>query len=212
MPASDSRNRSPYAIEELTVAFHRSPLGAWWRWRTELALALALVSAFTWLWVLLGWWAWPLVILGGLALVLALLPWTRRFLLARFWALLTRHRLQRAFWELRLHTRAGLIPLIPWLTTTPVGTRAVVLVRAGMSFSDFEDQADAFATACGAREARVTPSARWSSVLVIDIIRRDALGPARVVSSPLADLPTAVPALEPAAPRAWPEPAWAAED
>ena len=86
--------------------------------------------------------------------MLALVPWSRRFVVARFWALFTRHRLQRAFWELRRRTRAGLIPLIPWITTFQVGTRAVVLARAGMTFSDFESQADAFATAWRSRSPR----------------------------------------------------------
>ncbi len=65
----------------------------------------------------------------------------------------------------------------------------LVLIRAGMVFEDFEDSAAAFAAACGARDCRVTASPRWSWLLFIDIIRRDVLGPARVVRSPLADLP-----------------------
>lgn len=208
MPATDSRSRSPYAIEELTVTFHRSKLGAWWRWRSELLVALVLVAAFCWLWSQLGSWLWPLLILGGLALVLVAVPRTRRFLAARFWALFTRHRLQRAFWELRLHTRAGRLPLIAWISATPVGTRALVICRAGLCFEDFEDCAAEFASACGAREARVTCSPRWTWLIFIDVIRRDVLGPARVVRSPLAELDTADPGSGPS----WPEPAWAAED
>ena len=83
--------------------------------------------------------------------------------------------------------------------------RAWVLIRAGMTFEDFEDSAAAFAAACGAVDCRVTVSSRWSWLLCIDIIRRDVLGPARVIRSPLADLP----ALDPADVPAWPEPALA---
>jgi hypothetical protein len=64
-----------------------------------------------------------------------------------------------------------------------------VLLRAGMTFEDFEESAPAFAVACGARDCHVTASPRWSWLLVIDVIRRDALGPSRVIRSPLADLP-----------------------
>ena len=66
----------------------------------------------------MSWWlgsySWSLAVLGGVVLVLVLVPWSRRFLLARFWCLFTRHRLQRVFWELRLHTRAGHLPWVLW--------------------------------------------------------------------------------------------------
>jgi hypothetical protein len=190
-------SRSPYTIEELTVVLHRSRLGALWRWRTELLIALALLVT----WLRLSWWvgsySWSLAILGGFALVLGTAPWSRRVLLACFWALFTRHRLQRAFWELRLHTRAGRLPLIVVILSTAVGCRALVLIRAGMTFADFENAAPAFASACGALDCRVTCSDRWSWLITIDVIRRDVLGPSRVIRSPLAEL-APVPA--------WPQP------
>jgi hypothetical protein len=195
MPAADrSRSSSPYAVEQMAVTMHRSVLGAWWRWRTETAALLVLAGCFFYAWYRLGSWLCPLLILGGLVLVLALVPHSRRFVLARFWVLFTRHRLQRCFWELRLHTRAGRLPLVPLITVTPVGSRAWVLLRAGMTFEDFEDSAPAFATACGALDCRVT-AGRWAWLLCIDVMRRDVLGPARVIRSPLGDLPPVVPGL-----------------
>jgi hypothetical protein len=143
--------------------------------------------------VTLGSWLAALLVLVGLVLVLALVPWPRRFLVGRFWAVFHRHRLQRAFWELRLHTRAGRLPLIAWVSATPVGSRAVVICRAGLCFADFEDAANQLASACGAREARVTGSPRWSWLIFIDVIRRDVLGPARIVRNPLTDLATTDP-------------------
>jgi hypothetical protein len=133
------------------------------------------------------------------------LPWTRRFLAARFWCLVTRHRLQRAFWEMRLHTRAGHLPLILATYGTKVGERVLVLARAGTSLADYEDAADVFAAACGAREARVSASPRWSQLITIDILRRDILAPRRVVPSVLVDVagPVTVPA---ASPEPGPEP------
>jgi hypothetical protein len=207
MPAADSRSRSssPYAVEQMAVSFNRSRFGAWWRWRSELSAFLLLSGSYFYGWWRLGSWLWPLLILAGLVLVLALVPETRRFIVARFWVLFVRHRLQRSFWELRLHTRAGRLPLVPWISATPVGVRAWVLLRAGMTFEDFEDSAAAFAAACGARDCRVTASARWAWLLCIDIIRRDALGPARVIRSPLAELP----AIDPDDLPAWPEPSLA---
>ena len=114
-----ARQRSPYALEALTVKLDRSALGACWRWRTELLIVLVLAAASVWLWLVLGSWPWSLAVLGGLVLVLAAVPWPRRFIIAWFWALFTRHRLQRAFWELRLHTRAGRLPLIAWIDRDP---------------------------------------------------------------------------------------------
>jgi len=206
-----ARQRSPYALETVSVKLDRSALGACWRWRTELLAVLVLAAAFGWLWSVLGSWWRPLAVLGGLVLVLAAVPPSRRFAVAWFWALFTRHRLQRAFWELHLHTRSGRLPLIAWITATPVGSRALVICRAGLCFEDFEANAPEFASACGAREARVTCSARWSWLIWIDVIRRDVLGPDRVIRSPLADLPAidldGLPAIDADYGPSWPEPA-----
>jgi len=195
MPAADSRSRSssPYAVEQVAVKVDRSVFGAWWRWRSELGLVTGGASGFLECWHCIGLDATG-VALGVPAAVAVALPWSRRFLAARFWALFARHRLQRSFWELRLHTRAGRLPLIVFIFPTAVGCRALVMLRAGMTFEDFEDSAAAFATACGARECRVTASPRSAWFAWIDVIRRDVLGPARVVRSPLADLPAVLPA------------------
>jgi hypothetical protein len=196
MPVKNAAARSPYRLEELTVIADRSPLGAAWRWRTEVALLLALAAWSGCLWWLLGWWGWPLILGEVLALALALVPWSRRFLIARFWCVLTRHRLQRAFWELRIHTRAGRLPLVPWLHATPVGCRAYVVLRAGMTLEKLDDNAVALAVACGAREAQVSGSGRWSSLIAIDVIRV-TLAQARVVYSPLADMVPVLAAADP---------------
>jgi hypothetical protein len=191
MPVDDSRSRSssPYLIEELPVNIHRSVLGVWWRWRSEIGIGAGALAGFAECWHCVGLDATGCM-LGGLAAgAAAQLPWPRRFLSARVRVLFVRHRLQRAFWELRLHTRAGRFPLIPWMTGTPVGVRAWVILRAGMTFEDFEDSASAFAVACGARECRVTISADRAWLVFIEVIGRDVLGPAVIVTSPLADVP-----------------------
>lgn len=187
-------NRSPYALEDLTILLRRSRVGAAWRWRTEMTTLVTGSGGFFETWHLIGLDLAGTAFGGGLALAL-LLPWSRRFMLARFWCLVTRHRLQRAFWETRLHTRAGHLPLVLWTRGTKVGERAYVLARAGMSAADFEDAVPAFAAACGAREARVSFSPRWSQLITIDILRRDLLSPRHVVPSTLVDLagPVAVP-------------------
>ncbi len=103
-----------------------------WRWRTEIALLVGSAAGF-----LAGWHFIGLdltgVALGGGAALLAGLPWARRFVSRRFWCLVTRHRLQAVFWELRLHTRKFRLPLVMWTRPTPVGERAWLLLRAGLS-------------------------------------------------------------------------------
>ena len=72
------------------------------------------------------------------------------------------------------------------MQATSVGFRVLVMLRAGMTFEDFADTAAAFAVACGARDFRVSESARWAWLVSIDVIRRDVFAPARDVPSPLA--------------------------
>ena len=150
----------------------------------------------------MSWWlasySWSLAVLGGLVLVLALVPWSRRFLAARFWCLFTRHRLQRVFWELRLHTRAGHLPWVLWTRPTTVGVRSWVLCPPGTCADDFRDSAKEIAAACGGREARVTASRRWSLLIVIDVLRRDLLAPGTTVRSRLAADAVRAPVLVPA--------------
>lgn len=205
--ATASKNASPYAFEELTILLRRSRLGMAWRWRTEMATLTTGSGGFLETWHLIGLDLAGVAFGGGLALAL-LLPWTRRFLAARFWCLLTRHRLQRAFWETRLHTRAGRLPLVLWLTGSKVGVRAYVLAPAGTSLTAFENAAEIFAAACGAREAHVSASPRWSQLITIDIMRKDVLSSRVVVPSVLVDLGEPVsgdaPALG-AEPLAWPQ-------
>jgi hypothetical protein len=190
-------------VEQVAVSVSRSRLGGLWRWRSEAGYLSAASSGVLGCWHCVGPAATG-VALGVPAVVAVALPVSRRFLASRFWVLFTRHRLQRSFWELRLHTRAGRLPLVIWTGSTLVGSRAWVMLRAGMTFDDFEDSAAAFAVACGARDCRVTASPRRAWLVRIDVIRLDALGPARVVRSPFASLPGIAPGT---GARVWPDPA-----
>jgi hypothetical protein len=186
MPNTSHRNQrnNPYQIEELFVKFHRTPAGIAWRWRTELLSLLSLAAVF---WRLDTWTnaVWAGVILGGLAVVVAAVPHSRRFITRRFWCVLARHRLQRLCYEARLHTRSGRLPLILWTRPTQVGERTWLLCRAGICAEDFEAHLGELRAACYARDARVTRNRRWSHLITIDIIRRDTLAAGELVKSPL---------------------------
>jgi hypothetical protein len=173
--------------EVQAVTIKRPALGMAWRWRTELGLLSGGTAGFLECWHCMGLDLTGLAV-GGSAVLAAALPWTRRFIGGRFWCLVTRHRLQSVFWELRLHTRKFRLPLVLWIRPTPVGERAWILLRAGMAPEDFRKATDEIATACAAREARVAFSRRFKLLVTIDVIRRDLLAPGRVVASRLADV------------------------
>jgi hypothetical protein len=173
---------SPYLFDELGGRFHHTTAGVLWRWRTELILTAAL-AAGTWRLAHAITLTWALVVLGGLALALAVIPHTRRFITARAWCVLARHRLQKLCWEARLHTRAGRLPLILWIRPTKVGERAHVLCRAGICMEDFEARIDQIRAACFARDARVTRNTRWSQLVTIDIVRHDPLTAGKTIPS-----------------------------
>jgi hypothetical protein len=210
MPNTAHRNQqnNPYQLEELFVKFHRTPAGIAWRWRTELLTLLSLAAVF---WRLDTWTnaTWAGVILGGLAVVIAVVPHSRRFITRRAWCVLARHRLQRLCYEARLHTRSGRLPLILWTRPTQVGERTWLLCRAGICAEDFEAHIGELRAACYARDARVTRNRRWSQLITIDIIRRDTLAASELIKSPLERLTDRYPALalvpDPA-PDPWPGP------
>lgn len=179
---SNLRNRrnNPYALDDLAAAFHHSTAGVLWRWRTETTITAATASLTGWLAAILTLTA-ALIIIAAVAAILLAVPRTRRWLTRHAWCLITRHRLQRVCWETRMHTRSGRIPLVAWIRPTGVGERAWLLCRAGICAEDFEAHAGEIRAACGAREARVTRHARWSQLVVIEVIRHDTLSAKRHV-------------------------------
>ena len=116
---------------------HRSAAGTAWRWRTELIILGGLLAA-----LLLadppGHHHWAAVVLAAALGIVFAVPWSRRFIIRRFWCVLARHRFHRLCWEARLHTRAGRLPVVLWTRPTKVGERLTVWCRAGICAEDFE--------------------------------------------------------------------------
>jgi len=181
-----NERNSPYAFDGIGGRFHHTTAGMLWRWRTELATTGTLTAGTAWLAHVITL-AGALAVIGGLALILAAVPHPRRFITARAWCVLTRHRLQRLCWEARLHTRSGRLPLIMWIRPTRVGERAFVLCRAGICMEDFEAHIGELRAACYARDARVTRHPRWSQLVTIDIVRHDPLTADRHIPSKVLD-------------------------
>jgi hypothetical protein len=194
---------SPYVADELFVQLHRSAAGMAWRWRTELTTLACLAAALWRLALLLTLTAAAVVLASGVFLVL-IVPGSRRYMVRRAWCVLARHRLQKLCWEARLHTRAGRLPLVLLAQPTKVGERLWIWCRAGVCAEDFERRTEHIRAACWARDARVTRNPRWSQLVQIDVIRRDTLAPAHVVTSPLVSLAPRPDSPSPARRPTWP--------
>ena len=183
-PTWRNHRSSPYLLDEYAAAGHRTAIGVAWRFRTELTtLAIVLLG---------GWYLSAAITLAGvLAVTLPLLGAaligrrSRRFLARRIWCVVSRHRLQKACYETRLHTRSGRLPLVLRIHPTEVGEQALIWCRAGICFEDFEAHTGEIAAACYAREARIERNRRWAQLVVIDIVRRDTLAPGNVIVSGL---------------------------
>ena len=170
MPAkANPRNHrnNPYVLDGLAVQVHHSAAGILWRFRTELAV---------------------LTVGSGRFLCAAPGParccWARRHPGgAGRWSLMvaargrggsssggpgaciSRHRIQRVFYETRMHTRSGRLSLVLRIHPTEVGERALIWCRAGICFEDFEAHTGEIAAACYAREARIERSKRWAQLV-----------------------------------------------
>jgi hypothetical protein len=188
--SSSARNHrnNPYVLDRAFVRVHHSAAGTLFRFRTELA-AVTAVTAGGWELAKAVTLTWAVVTLTAAAAVVAVLPWSRRFVIRRVWCVLSRHRIQKVCYETRMHTRSGRLPLVLRIYPTKVGERALIWCRAGICAADFEAHTPEIAAACYARQARVEGSKRWAQLLNVDIVRRDTLAPHHVIDSGIARMP-----------------------
>ena len=70
-----------------------------------------------------------------------------------------------------------------------------MLCLAGLCADDFRKAVPEMASACAAREVRVTVSRRFAPLVTIDVIRRDLLGPGKIVPSRFPGTAVVVPAV-----------------
>ncbi|MFI7132946.1 hypothetical protein ACIBQ1_45235 [Nonomuraea sp. NPDC050153] len=168
------RNQIYPANEDLPAAGRGGPLVRLWRIRTELmllaglaVLTLALLGATQ-----EGRW-WPFVLLTSAISVPAVTRTGRNWVSAHFWCVVSRHRLHRVCLETTMHTRAGRIPLVLWITPTTTGEKALIMTRAGISAEEFEAYSEEIAAACWARSANVYRHRRRAQFVIVEIVRRD---------------------------------------
>ena len=188
-----NHRNNPYLLDDLAFRVHRSAAGVIWRMRTELATLTTVTAGFVALIHVIAI-VGAAVILATSTAVIVAVPHSRRFVVRRAWCVLSRHRMQRVFFETRMHTRSGRLSLVLRIHPTEVGERALIWCRAGICFQDFEAHTGEIAAACYAREARVERSKRWAQIVVVNIVRRDTLAAHNVIPSGLApQLPAPAP-------------------
>jgi hypothetical protein len=114
--------------------------------------------------------------------------------MARVWCVVDRHRLRLCLRQTKVRTMNmdGSLPLLLWAHPTKIGERVWVWVRAGSSADDIADAVEYIAPACYARDARIQKVRKLTTIVGIDIIRRDPLSRPTPVASPLARLTSLV--------------------
>lgn len=159
------------------------------RLRAELVVAALAIAAWVWLTDRMPTWVAGLVV-GALVLAAGCWPMSRRYLLRRVYAVMTRHRLRAVCVERRIMNYSGNVPVQLWARPTAVGERVWLLLRAGIDAGDIQNNLSHIASACWGSDARVNAHRSVSALVVLDVIRRDPLTGAPVSSPhgwPVAD-------------------------
>lgn len=165
-----------------------------WRWRYELALLaglptviITLITEVSRLWILVG--------VSVIAATLANCPEARLWLFAHARCVFTAHRVRTGCAQAWIHSRYGKLPIILLTSPKPFGERVHLWCRAGTCLEDFESVIGILRSACWARDIQVTASARYSHIVILDVIRREttptapgmvAVPPCAVCGSPSA--------------------------
>lgn len=148
-----------------------------WRWRHEIATVALLLLGGLAASEVIG--LWPTVGAAiAVAATVALHRGSRRLVSARFWCVVTEHRLRRALVEAWCHTRRGRIPWIVWCAPASYGERVLLWCPAGVTVDDLIGVRGLFADACYAVDVVVARHDRWRHLAVVAVVRR---GPAAVL-------------------------------
>lgn len=108
---------------------------------------------------------------------LAALPAVRRLIRARFWCIVTPHRIRAGCAQEHIQTRRGRLPAVLWTSSRPHGERVLVWCRAGTAATDFDEVRDRLAAACFARELRVEGVPGRAHLVVLLVVRRHRPAP-----------------------------------
>jgi hypothetical protein len=120
---------------------------------------------------------WAYTVVLSLLTALFALPWSRRFVVGRMWCVIDRHRLRLCLRQTKVRTMNmdGSLPLMLWARPTKTGERIWMWIRAGSAAEDIESALGYIAPACYAREARLHQVRKVTTLVAIEVIRRDPL-------------------------------------
>jgi len=168
---------SVFASFEAAVSTVARPgiLGFTWQWRYELAFAAGTPAAATVIGLTLGLTTLIATAATATTILAAALIWpaSRKRLKARAWCVITEHRVRTGCANAWVQSRNGRLPIVVRTKPTGYGERVTVWCRAGITADDLTAARDIIATACWAREVRVTPSPRLRHIVTLDVIRKD---------------------------------------
>ncbi|MCW2934111.1 MAG: hypothetical protein JWM19_5073 [Actinomycetia bacterium] len=140
-----------------------------WRWRWEVTIFLGLPAGMAHLGHGIGL---PRALAAaGLAVAPLAWPQARRWLIDHLRCIVIAHRVRTGCAQAWIQTRSGKLPVLLLTTPRPYGERVYVWCRAGISGADFAAGRDILRSACWARDVRVSSYARYSHIVVLDIIR-----------------------------------------
>jgi hypothetical protein len=146
-----------------------------WRWRYELALLAGLPAAIIVLISQLGS-LWTSTEIAVIAAMLAVWPEARCWLYAHARCVITTHRVRTGCAQTWIHTRHGRLPIILLTSPKPFGERVHIWCRAGTCLEDFESARYILRSACWARDIYAVSSARYSHIVILEVIRRETIG------------------------------------
>jgi len=177
--------RSQTSIVEIFTRPEQHPLmrvlGWVVRYRAELTATTIIVVVALYLRHAVGP-DWATGILVVLTVSVFAVPVSRRYVTARMWCVYARHRARCCFVQTRTMTHDGRMPFLYWSRPSPVGERIRVWLPAGLEVKDLEQICPELAVACWARSARVETNRAYAHLMVIEIVRRDPLGTADVIT------------------------------
>lgn len=155
------------------------------RWRAELAVFAVLVVYLFWLQDRTNDIGFYAAVLGPVAVVMAV-PQSRRFVMGRVWCVADRHRIRTCLRNAKIRTMNldGALPFMLWARPTKTGERVWMWTRAGSSADDLESVLGYIASACYAREARLLRKHNLSTLVAVEVIRRDPLSRTKRIESP----------------------------
>lgn len=143
------------------------------RWRYEIAIFAIAVAVITLAvcWVGIRLTLAGVAVLACIAGIAATRPEVRRAGVARFWCLITPHRVRTCFAQAWVYNRAGQIPAVLRATATPLGERVLIWCRPGTCFDDIASACGLLATACWAVEVIASRNSRFAHLVYLDVIR-----------------------------------------